>query len=246
MLQVRELCVHRGGKQVLHGVSLDITPGQITALVGANGAGKSTTVLAMGGVLPVSAGHVELTGTSTDGSTRVVLHNCRPEVVRVAGVAVVPEGHRVLGDLSVLDNLRAAASSLSPAVSLAAIDRVLAVFPELKEKLPALARTLSGGQKQMVCIAQALVVSPGYLIVDELSLGLAPTVVKRLAQVLEHAAESGVGVLLIEQFTTLALSLATQAYVLERGRIAFAGTAAALRDQPEILHNSYLATSATA
>lgn len=238
MLQVRELCVHRGGKQVLHGVSLDITPGQITALVGANGAGKSTTVLAMGGALPVSAGRVELAG--------VALHNCRPEVVRAAGVAVVPEGHRVLGDLSVLDNLRAAAASLSPVASLAAIDRVLDIFPELKEKLPTFARTLSGGQKQMVCIAQALVVSPGYLVVDELSLGLAPSVVKRLAQVLERAAASGVGVLLIEQFTTLALSLATQAYVLERGRIAFAGTAAALRDQPEILHNSYLATSATA
>jgi branched-chain amino acid transport system ATP-binding protein len=148
--------------------------------------------------------------------------------------------------LSVLDNLRVAASSLSPAASLVAIDRVLDIFPELKVKLPVLASTLSGGQKQMACIAQALVVPPRVLVVEELSLGLDSTVVKPLAQVLERAAESGVGVLLIEQFTTLALSLATQTYVLERGRIVFAGASAELRDQPAILHNSYLTTSTVA
>ena len=233
MLKVSELCVFRGGKKVLHGIDMRIAPGQITALVGANGAGKSSTVLAIGGVLPVQSGRVEWDGQA--------LHNCRPEVVRAAGIAVVPEGHRVLGDLSVQDNLRAAATHLSVAEAMRGIERVLAIFPELKDKLGATGRSLSGGQKQMVCVAQALIVSPRYLVVDELSLGLAPTVVKRLAEVLQRAAADGVGVLLIEQFTTLALSLATQAYVLERGRMAFAGTAADLRDQPEILHSSYLA-----
>ncbi len=219
---------------MLHSVALDVLPGQITALVGANGAGKSSLVLSIAGALPIDSGQITL--------QELALHYCRPEQVRAAGIAVVPEGHRVLGDLTILDNLKTAASSLSTAESALAIDRVLEIFPELKEKLPSLGHTLSGGQKQMVCIAQALVVSPRYLIVDELSLGLAPTVVKRLAEVLQRQAASGVGVLLIEQFTTLALAIATRAFVLERGKIVFSGSATELIHKPEILHNSYLAT----
>lgn len=236
MLTVRNLVVHRGGKGVLHGIDLDVPPGQITALVGANGAGKSSTVMAIAGVIPVLSGSIEADGKP--------LHPGRPEWVCAAGVAVVPEGHRVLGDLSVLDNLRVAASGLAVPAAAKAVDRVLTVFPELHAKLDTPGRSLSGGQKQMVSIAQALVAQPRYLVVDELSLGLAPTIVKRLTDVVKDAAASGVGVLLIEQFTSLALSVSNLAFVLERGRIAFSGTADELSEKPEILHSSYLASKA--
>ena len=233
MLSLTDLTVQRSGKTVLHGISLDIAPGQITALVGANGAGKSTLVMALAGALPMLSGRIELDGSA--------LHGFRPEAVRAAGVAVVPEGHRVLGDLSVRDNLRAAATAWPARQVQAEIDRVLAVLPELEDKMSALGRSLSGGQKQMVCVAQALIARPRYLALDELSLGLAPTVVKRLVALVQKVANDGVGVLLIEQFTSVALAVSQQAYVLERGRVAFAGTAQTLREQPEILHSSYLA-----
>ncbi len=237
-LTLRDVSLRRGGKPVLHGIALDVPAGEITALLGANGAGKSSTVMAIAGALPLAAGRIELGGAP--------LHGLRPEAVRAAGLAVVPEGHRVLGELSVRDNLRAAALGHARAAAEREVERVLGVFPELQERLDAPGRALSGGQKQMVCIAQALVARPRCLVVDELSLGLAPMIVSRLAGVLEQVAAQGVGVLLIEQFTTLALALASRACVLERGRIAFAGTAAELRERPEILHSSYLAAKTAA
>ena len=236
MLKVKHLQLQRGGKPVLHGFDLCIRPGEISALVGANGAGKSSTVMAIAGVLPISGGAILV--------DEQPMHNQRPERVRAAGVAVVPEGHKVLGDLSVLDNLRVAASALPTSEVAAQIGRVLDIFPELNQKLELPAKSLSGGQKQMVCIAQALVVMPRYLVIDELSLGLSPMIVKRLADVVREVAAQGVGVLLIEQFTSLALDISAQAYVLERGRLAFSGSSAALRAQPEILHSSYLASAA--
>ncbi len=237
-LEAKDLVVHRAGKPVLHGVSVQVAPGRVTALVGANGAGKSTLVMSLVGALPVSAGEVRLDGAP--------LGTARPETVRRRGVAVVPEGHRVLGELSVLDNLRAAGAFLPARRLDDRLERVLAIFPELKAKLGARSRDLSGGQKQMVCVSQALVGEPHTLLIDELSLGLAPAVTKRLAQVVARIAEEGVGVLLIEQFTTIALALATDAYVLERGRVAFAGAARTLRERPEILHGSYLASKPAA
>lgn len=235
MLSVDSLRLHRGGKAVLHGISLRVPPGEVTALLGANGAGKSSTVMAIAGALPVSGGRIEVEGQA--------LHHQRPERVRGLGVAVVPEGHRVLGELSVLDNLRAAATLLPQTQVQAGIDRVLAIFPELQAKLALPGRSLSGGQKQMVCIAQALIGRPRYLAIDELSLGLSPMIVKRLAEVVQQVARDGVGVLLIEQFTTLALAISSRAYVLERGRMAFEGASEELRQRPEVLHSSYLAGS---
>lgn len=236
MLKVKHLQLQRGGKAVLHGIDLCIRPGEISALVGANGAGKSSTVMAIGGVLPISGGAILVDERP--------MHNQRPERIRAAGVAVVPEGHKVLGDLSVLDNLRVAAAALPAAAVAAHIDRVLSIFPELNQKLQLPAKSLSGGQKQMVCIAQALVVMPRYIVIDELSLGLSPMIVKRLADVVREVAAQGLGVLLIEQFTSLALAISTQAYVLERGRLAFTGSSAELQAKPEILHSSYLASAA--
>ena len=146
----------------------------------------------------------------------------------------------MLGALSVRDNLLAAALALPRREVDAALARVLAILPELAERLEQPGRSLSGGQKQMVCIAQALIVSPKVLVIYELSLGLAPLVVHRLADVVRASAEQGVGVLLIEQFTTLALSIAARACVLQRGRMVWSGAAQVLREQPDILQGSYL------
>jgi branched-chain amino acid transport system ATP-binding protein len=233
MLEVRQLHISRGGKSVVHGVDLDVAPGEIVAMLGPNGAGKSSVVLALAGAIPRSQGQVRLGGATLDGLSA--------DAVRRAGLAIVPEGHHVLGNLSVHDNLRAAAMVLPASEVESAIERVLMTFSELRPRLDHLGRSLSGGQKQMVCMAQALLARPRILVVDELSLGLAPLVVKRLADVLQSVAADGVGVLLIEQFTTLALRLAQRAVVLQRGRIAWSGPAQTLRDEPEILQASYLA-----
>jgi branched-chain amino acid transport system ATP-binding protein len=232
MLQVQGLVVQRGGKTVVHGIDLDVGRGEIVAMLGPNGAGKSSIVLALAGAIPRLAGEVRLGGRA--------LGRLSADAVRRAGLAIVPEGHHVLGALSVHDNLRAAAMVLAPSDVDAAVDSALDTFPELKDKLAQLGRSLSGGQKQMVCMAQALIARPQVLVVDELSLGLAPLVVRRLAEVLQRVASEGVGVLLIEQFTTLALSLAARACVLQRGRAVFSGPAQTLREQPDILHGSYL------
>lgn len=232
MLEVKDLVLIRGGKEVLHGVDLVVRPGEITALVGANGAGKSSLVMSIAGELPTVRGRIAVDGQ--------VLTGLRPEMVRRHGVATVPEGHRVLGGLSVLDNLRVAANHRPGAEVAKAIDEVLDILPELKTKLSDPGRSLSGGQKQMVAVAQALLAQPRYLIVDELSLGLAPLVVRRLADLLKSVAERGTGVLLIEQFTTMALAMAAQANVLVRGRMAWTGSAQELAAHPEVLERSYL------
>jgi branched-chain amino acid transport system ATP-binding protein len=233
MLEVRQLHISRGGKPVVHGVDFDVAPGEIVAMLGPNGAGKSSIVLALAGAVARTQGQVRLGGKVLDGLS--------PDAVRRAGLAIVPEGHHVLGSLSVHDNLRAAAMVLPASEVEPAIERVLTTFSELRPRLEQLGRSLSGGQKQMVCMAQALLARPRVLVVDELSLGLAPLVVKRLADVLQSVAAEGVGVLLIEQFTSLALRLAQRAVVMQRGRIAWSGSAQVLREAPEILQASYLA-----
>lgn len=237
-LHVRDLGVRRGGRIVLRDVSLDLYPGEITALLGANGAGKSTLVMTVAGALPAGGGTIDLDGVSLLGMS--------PDAIRRRGVAIVPEGHRVLPSLSVLDNLRAAGSALSRAALKDEIAHVLQVFPELEPRLTVAAHLLSGGQKQMVAIGQGLLARPRYLLIDELSFGLAPAIVVRLGATMRELASQGIGILLIEQFTTLALELASRAYVMERGQIVFSGASDALRDQPDVLHGAYLAGKVTA
>lgn len=228
------LWVERGGREVLRDVSVRLRPGEVTALLGANGAGKTSLVMAIAGALAVKSGTITLGDRTLAGLT--------PDLVRRAGVAVVPEGHPVLADLTVHDNLRAAGLMLPRADAEKEVEAALDVFPELRERLSVAAQNLSGGQKQMVNIAQALIAQPRHLLVDELSFGLAPTVLVRLSEVIRAIAARGVGVLLIEQFTTLALSIASRAYVMERGQIVFDGSSAELHDNPDILHGAYLAT----
>ncbi len=231
-LELRDLTVERGGRTVVRDVSVQIAAGQVTALLGPNGAGKSTLVLAVGGVLRPRTGAVLLDGGNLAGR--------RPERIRRAGVAIVPEGRRLLPDLTVEDNLRVASYALSREQAQSGRDRVLELFPQLGKRLSATARTLSGGEQQMVVLAQALIWKPRYLLIDELSLGLAPVVVSRLIPVIAAVAESGAGVLLIEQFATVALGLAHRAHIMEGGRIRFSGLASELRAQPDLLRSAYL------
>jgi branched-chain amino acid transport system ATP-binding protein len=233
-LTVRNLFVSRGGRPVLRDVSISVPPGEITALLGANGAGKSTLVLAMAGILPATGGSVSRDGTELLGQP--------PDAVRRHGVALVLEGHPVLVDLSVRDNLAAAALMHPRPDAEREIERALDIFPELRVRLSTPAQLLSGGQKQMVVIAQAMVSRPRYLLIDELSFGLAPSVVSRLTETIQAIAQRGVGILLIEQFTTLALRLTKRAYVMERGELVFAGASEQLLRRPEILHGAYLAS----
>jgi len=232
-LAVVGLGVERGGKPVIHGVDVDIAPGKITALLGANGAGKSSLVLSIAGALPAARGQILLDGRPING--------LRPENVRRLGAVAVPEGHRVLTELTVEENLRVAGTPLSRRELDEAVARALETFPELKARIGARAGTLSGGQQQMLVLGQAIVSRPRYILADELSFGLAPVVVARLVPVLEAFAASGIGVLLIEQFTHIALRISHHAYVMERGRIRFSGDPDALRRNPDILHSAYLA-----
>jgi branched-chain amino acid transport system ATP-binding protein len=232
-LSVTGLGVERGGKPVIHGVDLEIPPGKITALLGANGAGKSSLVLAIAGALPAARGDILLDGSSIKG--------LRPEAVRRLGVVAVPEGHRVLTELTVEENLRVAGTPLNRRELDEAVAQALDTFPELKTRIGARAGTLSGGQQHMLVLGQAIVSRPRYILADELSFGLAPVVVARLVPVLEAFAARGIGVLLIEQFTHIALRICHHAYVMERGRIRFSGAPDALRQNPDILHSAYLA-----
>jgi len=226
------LTVARGGRNVVREVSLEIPAGEVTALLGPNGAGKSSMVLSMGGIIKPVGGKVLLDGNNLAGR--------RPERIRSAGVAIVPEGRRLLPELTVSENLRVATYTLSSSDAAAGRKRALELFPELEKRLPYAARSLSGGEQQMVVLAQALVSHPRYVIIDELSLGLAPVVVNRLVPTIRSIAESGIGVLLIEQFAAVALGLANRAYVMEGGRIRYSGSASELREKPDLLQSAYL------
>jgi branched-chain amino acid transport system ATP-binding protein len=232
VLSLSGLTVERGRRAVVRDVSLDVPAGDVTALLGPNGAGKSSLVLAVGGVLRPLAGSVQMDGRE--------LARQRPELIRRAGVAIVPEGRRLLPDLTVADNIRVAAYALSADKAKAGRSRVLELFPELTRRLSAPARALSGGEQQMLVLAQAIISAPKYLLIDELSLGLAPVIVNRLLPTIREIAAAGIGVLLIEQFAAVALGLATTAHILEGGRIRYSGPASELRDHPELLRSAYL------
>ena len=230
-LKIENLVMVRGTKVAVNGIKLQIEPGEITVLLGPNGAGKTSTVLGIAGVVEPAFGEIWMDGVDLKGK--------EPDEIRRAGIATVPEGHQVLREMSVLDNLRVAGGELSRGELSAALEKTLALFPELQTKLALHAGDLSGGQQQMVAIAQALMVSPKFLLIDELSFGLAPLIVARLIPVIRKIAADGIGVLLIEQFTQLALSLADHAYVMSRGAVSYDGIPEKLRTDPAILHRAY-------
>jgi branched-chain amino acid transport system ATP-binding protein len=224
--------VARNNRPVVSDVSMTIPAGEVTALLGPNGAGKSSMVLGVAGVLKPESGTVKLDDRDLTGR--------RPERIRQAGVAVVPEGRRLLSELTVEDNLAVACYSLSREDARAGREWALELFPELQQRLDTAARSLSGGEQQMLVLSQALVSKPKVMLIDELSLGLAPVIIKRLIPTIRTVAESGVGVLLIEQFATVALGLANRVHVMDRGRIELSASASELKENPDLLHSSYL------
>jgi branched-chain amino acid transport system ATP-binding protein len=233
-LRVEGLTVARGGRTVVRGVDLEVARGEVLSLLGPNGSGRSSTILAIAGVLPSS-------GTIRVGER--ALTGLRPDLMRRAGVSTVLENHRVLTDLTVRDNLKVAGGKRGPARR-ERIDHVLTTFPELEAHLDRPAGQLSGGQQQMLALGQALANDPQFLLIDEMSMGLAPVVVSRLLAVLRALAERGIGVLLVEQFAHLALGVSDRAAVMARGQVVFSGAAAELRDDAELLHSLYMGAGA--
>lgn len=231
-LSVEDLTVSQNGKSVVKGVSLEVTPGKVTALLGANGAGKSELVLAMAGMLKAESGVIHVKGKR--------ITNASPEQVRRQGVAAVPEGHRVLASLTVDENLRVAGALLVQSELNRTLAEVYDLFPELAQRKQQAAGTMSGGQQQMLAIGHALMARPQYLLIDEMSLGLAPLIVKRLVKTLEQLVQQGAGVLLVEQFTEVALSIADSVIVMRSGKVCYCGNAEFLRKNSYILAEAYL------
>jgi branched-chain amino acid transport system ATP-binding protein len=229
LLQVRQLeVVYNRVATAIQGVSLDVTEGEIVALVGTNGAGKTTTLRAISGFLPsedvaITDGAITLRGERINGLI--------PHQLANAGIILVPEREKVFATLSVQDNLAFAARE-DGAIT---IDRIHGYFPRLRERSSQLAGYLSGGEKQMLAIGMALLCRPTLLLIDELSLGLAPIAIKELMERLRQISrELRLTVLLVEQNARAALSIADHGYVMETGRIVFSGKAAELLSHPDV------------
>jgi branched-chain amino acid transport system ATP-binding protein len=223
-LAVRDLSAGYGPIRVIEELSLEVESGETVALLGPNGAGKSTLMAAIAGILRRRSGEVWL------GERELI--TAPSHVVVQAGLALVPEGRRIFAPFSVYDNLRLGALRLSARHTLSErLEYVCRLFPRLKERERQLAGTLSGGEQQMLAIGRALMSSPRVLLLDEPFLGLAPRVVEEIRGVLRALSQGGLTVLLVEQKIDMALDLAQRAYVMVKGRVVLAGTAADLRQK---------------
>ena len=222
LLELRELHVHYGNIHALKGISLEVGEGEIVTLIGANGAGKSTTLNAISGLVRPSAGSIHYAGQDI---TRIPAH----EIV-ARGVVQVPEGRRIFARLTVRENLLMGAYLVRDRREIeAGIERVFAMFPRLKEREHQVCGTLSGGEQQMLAIGRALMTRPRVLLMDEPSMGLAPVLVDGIFATIRYLHEEGTTILLVEQNARMALSVADRGYVVETGRIVLADTAAALQ-----------------
>ena len=228
MLEVRALSVAYGRHRALGEVTLQAARGETTVVLGANGAGKSTLLKAIAGLVPALPGaSITLDGTSIAGLPA--------HAIVEAGIALVPEGRGIFGELTVRENLLLGANpKRARAGEAATLDRVLTLFPRLAERLGQTARTMSGGEQQMVAVGRALMSAPTILLLDEPSLGLAPLVRGELFHALARVRETGVGMLLVEQNARLALRVADRGHLLENGRIVGGGDAQALRSDPGV------------
>jgi len=233
MLRLTDVAVHYGPVVALRGISLEVPAGGVVAVLGANGAGKSTTLRAVSGLIRPSGGAIELDDRRID--------RLAPEAIVALGISQVPEGRQIFTGLTVLENLKLGAYTRHDSKGVAAdLDRVYGYFPRLKERARQIAGTLSGGEQQMLAIGRALMARPKLLLLDEPSLGLAPLIVREILQIIRAINESeGLTVLLVEQDASLALNLASYGYVLETGRVAIAADAATLR-RDEAIRRSYL------
>jgi branched-chain amino acid transport system ATP-binding protein len=231
VLTVSRLSAGYGRVPVLHDVALTVDPGEVVALLGANGAGKTTLLRVIVGELRPSAGSVALAGEELVGR--------RPEQVVNAGVALVPEGRRLFAGLTVRENLLLGAYRHRRADPTPDLERIYELFPRLAQRAGQTAGRMSGGEQQMAAIGRALMGRPRLLMIDELSQGLAPTVVDDLLDLLSTLAGEGTAILLVEQDVEAALAVASRAYVLELGSVVRQGPSAELRDDPS-LTDAYL------
>lgn len=215
-----------GDTQVLWDVSLRVEPGEIVALIGSNGAGKSTLLGAISAVVKTWGGSVSY------GEQR--LTGLEPDRIVKAGILQVPQGRRLFGSLSVEDNLRMGAYLRTDREVDADLERILGLLPRLRERYDFLAGRLSGGEQQQVAIARALMARPQVLLIDEMSLGLAPVLVDHLIELLAQIHQTGVSILIVEQDVQTALEVSTRAYVLETGRVTLSGPSTQLLDDPQV------------
>ncbi len=227
MLKLRDLCAGYGKSEVLRGVSLDVNDGEVVTLVGANGAGKTTTLKTLCGLVVASGGTIEFDGHPLLGKA--------PHEIVELGVTMVPEGRQLFPFLTVEENLLMGAYKRSArGLRLQRMAEVLDIFPRVRERLPQLAGSLSGGEQQMVAIARGLMAGPKLLIMDEPSLGLSPLLVEQMFEVVRLVASRGTTVLLVEQNVFHTLQIADRGYVLENGAIALTGTGAELLGNPHV------------
>jgi branched-chain amino acid transport system ATP-binding protein len=234
LLEARGVRTGYGRLPVVFNVDLEVKEGEIVALLGANGAGKTTTLRALSGMLPLMAGEVCVDGKSLKGRT--------PDTIARDGVIHVPQGRGIFPTLRVDETLRLACA-MAGIRRAEADDRVAemyAIFERLYERRTQLAGTLSGGEQQMLAIARGLIMKPRLLMIDEMSQGLAPTIVQDLFNIVRSLPEQGVSVLIVEQFVTHALAVASRAYVLEKGEVALTGDAAVLARDEAFVKGSYL------
>lgn len=231
-LSLTKVAASYGKGLALHEVTMEVGDGEIVALIGANGAGKSTVLRAVSGLVDVVSGEITFDGGP--------IHRCTPKDVVIAGIAHCPEERKIWPDLSVRDHLELGAVTRRDRNGIEQeIEGIFDIFPILRERRSQLVGTMSGGQQQMVAIGRALMSKPKLLLLDEPSLGLAPKVVEEVAAVIRRINTEGTSVLIVEQNASLALEIAKRGYVLENGRVALSGSATDLRNDPAV-QASYL------
>ncbi len=228
LLEVKDLNVYYGAIHALQGISFNVDEGEIVTLIGANGAGKSTTLKTVSGLLHPRSGQVMLRGEH-------LINMPAQDIVR-KGIIHVPEGRKIFAPLTVGENLEMGAFTRNkPAEIQASLERVFKSFPRLKERLAQLGGTLSGGEQQMLAIGRGMMAQPKLLLLDEPSMGLAPILVEEIFSIIQEINSQGVSVLLVEQNALMALSIAHRGYVLETGRIVLSGTGQELMNNPQVM-----------
>jgi branched-chain amino acid transport system ATP-binding protein len=232
LLEVENLNVYYGAIHALQGISFNVNEGEVVTLIGANGAGKSTTLRTVSGLLRSRGGSIRFRGNE--------ISNMPAEQIVRQGISQVPEGRKIFAPLTVQENLEMGAYTRhDPAEFRATQERVFASFPRLKERVNQLGGTLSGGEQQMLAMGRALMSRPKLLLLDEPSMGLSPILTEEIFRIITEINSQGTSILLVEQNALMALSVANRAYVLETGSIVLQGTAKEVRENPQVM-NAYL------
>lgn len=226
MLRIEGVTTHYGRVRAISGVSFHVQEGEIVTLIGSNGAGKSTTLMTISGILKPTVGTIEFRGRAIQGM--------EAHKVSRLGIIQVPEGRRILPQLTVTENLDLGGFSRTPREREATVSRVFSLFPRLAERRNQLGGTLSGGEQQMLAIGRALMAEPQILILDEPSLGLAPKIIDQIFDIILALNKHGTTILLVEQNAAMALEIAHRGYVLETGKVVSEGSASTLRRDPSV------------